>query len=67
MLTEGNCVYNQLLIRYCIGIIEMSFDFSTWKMLCPKVVANKVHVYLLLYMDILNMILVEDVMPQGSG
>ena len=27
-------------------------------MLCPKVVANKVHVYLLLYMDILNMILV---------
>ena len=58
MLTEGNYIYNQLWIRYCIGRIETSFNFSTWKISCPKLVTTKVHMYLLLYIDILNMKLV---------
>ena len=54
MLAEGTSVYNQLLIRYIIGRIETSYDFSTWKMFCPRVVTTEVHEYLIFCMDILT-------------
>ena len=35
---DGNNVYNHLWNRHCIERMKTNIDFSTWNMLCPKVI-----------------------------